>query len=40
MYMNVRYEHTNDNANAVFFTASVSSGRNQTVVLTGIHHSF
>ncbi len=40
VYVNVLYEHMNNNANAAFFTAGVSSGRNQTIVLTGIHHSF
>jgi predicted porin len=40
VYVNVLYEHANDNANAAFFTAGVSGGRNQAIVLTGIHHSF
>ncbi|MDR5857751.1 porin [Caballeronia sp. LZ062] len=40
IYVNVMYEHANDNAKAAFFTAGVSGGRNQTVVLTGMHHSF
>jgi len=40
VYVNVLYEHANDSANAAFFTAGVSSGRNQAIVLTGIHHSF
>nr|WP_253185589.1 porin [Burkholderia plantarii] len=40
VYVNLMYEHANSNANAAFFTAGVSSGRNQTIVLSGIHHSF
>ncbi|TDN62694.1 porin [Paraburkholderia sp. BL10I2N1] len=40
VYVNVLYQHANENAHAAFFTAGVSSGRNQTIVLTGIHHSF
>jgi len=40
LYVNVMYEHANDRANAAFFTAGVSGGRNQTIVLAGIHHSF
>ena len=40
LYANVLYEHANSEAHAAFFTAGVSGGRNQAVVLTGIHHSF
>jgi predicted porin len=40
LYVNVLYEHANSEAQAAFFTAGVSGGRNQTIVLTGIHHSF
>ncbi|MDE1180232.1 porin [Paraburkholderia sp.] len=40
IYVNALYEHANSNTSAAFFTAGVSSGRNQTVFLTGIHHSF
>lgn len=40
LYANVLYERANGNTDAAFFTAGVSSGRNQTIVLTGIHHSF
>jgi predicted porin len=40
IYVNVMYEHANDKANAAFFTAGVSGGRNQTIVLAGVHHSF
>ncbi|POR52972.1 putative porin [Paraburkholderia eburnea] len=40
VYVNALYEHANSDAQAAFFTAGVSSGRNQTIVLTGIHHSF
>ena len=40
LYVNALYQHANSNAHAAFFTAGVSSGRNQTIVLTGIHHSF
>jgi len=40
VYVNALYQHANSNAHAAFFTAGVSSGRNQTIVLTGIHHSF
>ncbi|WP_414448049.1 porin [Burkholderia sp. 22PA0099] len=40
LYVNVMVEHANSNANAAFFTAGVSGGRNQTIVLSGIHHSF
>ncbi|WP_277184205.1 porin, partial [Caballeronia sp. BR00000012568055] len=39
LYVDVLYEHSNDSANAAFFTAGVSSGRNQAIVLTGIHQS-
>jgi hypothetical protein len=38
--VNALYEHANSNASAAFFTAGVSSGRNQAIFLTGIHHSF
>jgi len=40
VYVNALYQHANSNAQAAFFTAGVSGGRNQTIVLTGIHHSF
>ena len=40
LYANVLYERASSNAKAAFFTAGVSSGRNQAVVLAGIHHSF
>ncbi len=40
VYVDVLYEHANSEAQAAFFTAGVSSGRNQTSVVTGIHHSF
>ena len=40
VYVNVLYERSNSSAQAAFFTAGVASGRNQTIVLTGIHHSF
>lgn len=40
VYANVMYEHANSQANAAFFTAGVSSGQNQMIVLAGIHHSF
>ena len=40
VYVNALYEHANSNASAAFFTAGVSSGRNQAIFLTGIHHSF
>ena len=40
VYVNALYQHANSDAQAAFFTAGVSSGRNQTIVLTGIHHSF
>lgn len=40
VYVNVLVEHANSAANAAFFTAGVSGGRNQTIVLSGIHHSF
>jgi len=40
LYANVLYQRASGNANAAFFTAGVSSGRNQMIVLTGMHHSF
>lgn len=40
LYANLLYEHANGDAQAAFFTAGVSSGANQLVVLAGIHHSF
>ncbi|CAB3797919.1 Outer membrane porin protein 32 [Paraburkholderia caffeinitolerans] len=40
VYVNALYERANSEANAAFFTAGVSSGRNQAIVLAGIHHSF
>jgi len=40
VYVNALYQRANSEAQAAFFTAGVSSGRNQTIVLTGIHHSF
>lgn len=40
VYVNALYEHANSGTNAAFYTAGVSSSRNQTIVLTGIHHSF
>ena len=40
VYVNALYQHAGSDTNAAFFTAGVSSGRNQTIVLTGIHHSF
>ncbi|CAM2185543.1 Outer membrane porin protein 32 [Paraburkholderia sacchari] len=40
VYVNALYEHTNSEAHAAFFTAGVSSGRNQAIVLAGLHHSF
>lgn len=40
LYVNALYERAGSNTDAAFFTAGVSSGRNQTIVLAGIHHSF
>ncbi|CAB3800224.1 porin [Paraburkholderia fynbosensis] len=40
VYVNALYQRAGSDTNAAFFTAGVSSGRNQTIVLTGIHHSF
>ncbi|NYH15476.1 putative porin [Paraburkholderia bryophila] len=40
LYVNALYERAGSNTDAAFFTAGVSSGRNQTIFLTGIHHSF
>jgi len=40
VYVNALYEHANSAGQAAFFTAGVSSGRNQAIVLTGMHHSF
>lgn len=40
LYVNALYMRAGSGSNAAFFTAGVSSGRNQTIVLTGIHHSF
>jgi predicted porin len=40
LYANVLYERASANADAAFFTAGVASGRNQTVILAGMHHSF
>ncbi|HXZ06639.1 MAG TPA: porin [Paraburkholderia sp.] len=40
VYVNALYMRSNSEAQAAFFTAGVASGRNQTIVLTGIHHSF
>lgn len=40
VYVNVLYERANSEAAAAFFTAGASSGRNQTIVLAGMHHSF
>jgi len=40
IYVNALYERAGSNTDAAFFTAGVSDSRNQTVFLTGIHHSF
>lgn len=40
LYVNALYQRANSNAQAAFFTAGVSSGRNQAIVLAGVHHSF
>jgi len=40
VYVNALYMRSNEEAKAAFFTAGVASGRNQAIVLTGIHHSF
>ena len=40
LYANALYMRAGSGSNAAFFTAGVSSGRNQTILLTGIHHSF
>jgi predicted porin len=40
VYVDVLYERANSEAQAALFTAGVASGRNQTSVVTGIHHSF
>lgn len=40
LYVNALYERAGSNTDAAFFTAGVSSSRNQTIFLTGIHHSF
>lgn len=40
VYVNALYERAGSNTDAAFFTAGVSSGRNQTIFLAGIHHSF
>jgi predicted porin len=40
IYVNALYERAGSNTDAAFFTAGVSNSRNQTIFLTGIHHSF
>ncbi|RZF31623.1 porin [Paraburkholderia sp. UYCP14C] len=40
VYINALYQRAGSNTDAAFFTAGVSSGRNQAIVLSGIHHSF
>ena len=40
VYVNALYERAGSNTDAAFFTAGVSNSRNQTIFLTGIHHSF
>jgi predicted porin len=40
VYVNALYQRANSNAQAAFFTAGVASGRNQAIVLAGVHHSF